>query len=235
LLKYLADSGNGRTKAGKRRFRLFGCACCRRIAGQLDANSLSAVEAVERSADGLLDKQELAKVEQKTLHRAWGAAPDTRKSRALWACHNAVRQGAPPKRAAAVVHLVSGVVAGGDRHEIRRAARVGRATPGLTALRAEEVAQCGLLRCIFGNPFRLSPPLPPAVLAWNDGTVRRLAEGAYDDRRLPEGTLDPGRLAILADALLDAGCADENLLTHLRRPGPHVRGCHALDFILGRA
>jgi hypothetical protein len=41
---------------------------------------------------------------------------------------------------------------------------------------------------------------------------------------LPEGTLDPTRLAALADAIEDAGCTDADLLGHLRGPGPHVRG-----------
>jgi biotin carboxyl carrier protein len=91
-----------------------------------------------------------------------------------------------------------------------------------------------LLRCIFGNPFRPQTPLPPAVLAWNDGTVRRLAEGIYEERQLPAGTLDAARLAILADALLDAGCDDEELIAHCRNEGPHVRGCWTIDLILGK-
>jgi hypothetical protein len=90
------------------------------------------------------------------------------------------------------------------------------------------------VRDIFGNPFRRSPPPPPAVLAWNDRTVSRLAQAAYDERHLPAGTLDPGRLGILADALLDAGCEDEALIQHCRAPGPHVRGCWAIDLILGK-
>jgi hypothetical protein len=37
-------------------------------------------------------------------------------------------------------------------------------------------------------------------------------------------------------ALLEAaGCTDAELLAHLRSPGPHVKGCHAIDAILGRA
>lgn len=48
------------------------------------------------------------------------------------------------------------------------------------------------------------------------------------------GRLDPVRLGVLSDALLDDGCNDEGLLGHLRSPGPHVRGCWALDLILGR-
>ena len=42
------------------------------------------------------------------------------------------------------------------------------------------------------------------------------------------------RLPILADALEDAGCGDVDILAHLRGPGPHVRGCWAVDPLLGR-
>jgi len=52
--------------------------------------------------------------------------------------------------------------------------------------------------------------------------VRELARAVYDDRRLPEGTLDPARLAVLADALEDAGCTDADVLGHFRSPEPHV-------------
>jgi hypothetical protein len=38
----------------------------------------------------------------------------------------------------------------------------------------------------------------------------------------------------LADALEDAGCTDADILSHLRSPGPHVRGCWALDLLLGK-
>jgi hypothetical protein len=51
---------------------------------------------------------------------------------------------------------------------------------------------------------------------------------------MPAGTLDTARLAILADALLDAGCEKEELIQHCRNDGPHVRGCWALDLILGK-
>jgi hypothetical protein len=99
----------------------------------------------------------------------------------------------------------------------------------------EQRHQATLLRDLLGNAIRPSPPLPLAVLAWSDGTVRRLAETVYEERRTPEGTLDPARLAILADALLDAGCEDEELIRHCRSEGPHVRGCWAVDLILGKS
>lgn len=67
--------------------------------------------------------------------------------------------------------------------------------------------------------------------------------GSYDWEDCPycggtgtisDGTLDPVRLAILADALEDADCDHADLLTHLRGPGPHVRGCWAVDLLLGK-
>jgi hypothetical protein len=61
-----------------------------------------------------------------------------------------------------------------------------------------------------------------------------MAEAIYEERKMSEGTLDTARLAILADALLDAGCDSEDLIQHCRQPGPHVRGCWAIDLILGK-
>jgi hypothetical protein len=90
--------------------------------------------------------------------------------------------------------------------------------------------EAGLLRDIVGNPFR------PVSLeaAWLTADVVALAQAAYDDRLLPSGHLDPQRLAILADALEEAGCAEAELLGHLRGPGPHLRGCFVIDLLLNR-
>jgi hypothetical protein len=41
-------------------------------------------------------------------------------------------------------------------------------------------------------------------------------------------------MPVLADALEDAGCGDAELLGHLRGPGPHARGCFALDLLTGK-
>jgi hypothetical protein len=76
--------------------------------------------------------------------------------------------------------------------------------------------------------------VPLSVLAWRDGTVVRLAQAAYQERILPSGHLDATRLAVLADALQEAGCTDPAVLDHLRGLGPHVRGCHVLDATLAR-
>ena len=88
-----------------------------------------------------------------------------------------------------------------------------------------------MLHCVFGNPFR------PVVLnpAWRTPIVTALATAAYEDRVLPAGTLDPDRLAILADALEDAGCTDADILDHCRSGGPHVRGCWVVDLVLSKS
>ncbi len=91
---------------------------------------------------------------------------------------------------------------------------------------AENLAMCDELRCIFGNPFR-PVSVPAAWLAWNEGTVRRLAEAIYAERAFQ-------RLPILADALEEAGCDNADILAHLRVPGPHARGCWVLDLLLSK-
>jgi len=48
------------------------------------------------------------------------------------------------------------------------------------------------------------------------------------------GLLDNDRLAVLGDALEEAGCTNRAVLAHLRSPGPHARGCWALDLLLGK-
>jgi hypothetical protein len=99
------------------------------------------------------------------------------------------------------------------------------------ARKAERAAQADILRDIFGNPFR-----PVAFDSmWLTSTAKALAAAAYDDPTLPAGTLQLYRLAVLADALEDAGCDNGDILGHLRGPGPHVRGCWVLDLLLGKS
>jgi hypothetical protein len=64
--------------------------------------------------------------------------------------------------------------------------------------------------------------------------VVQLARAAYEERILPAGHLDPARLAVLADALEEAGCDNTEMLAHLRSPGPHVRGCYVIDAIMSK-
>jgi hypothetical protein len=81
-----------------------------------------------------------------------------------------------------------------------------------------------LVREIFDNPFR------PAAFdtAWRTSDAMALATGIYEERAFD-------RMPILADALQDAGCTSEDILNHLRDAhATHVRGCWALDLVLGK-
>ena len=100
----------------------------------------------------------------------------------------------------------------------------------MAASREENASLCKVPRDLFGNPFR-----PVAVeRAWLTAAGQELAQAAYEQRLLPSAELGPERLAVLADALEEAGCTDADILSHLRGPGPHVRGCWALDLILSK-
>jgi len=91
---------------------------------------------------------------------------------------------------------------------------------------AERKCQCDLLRDIFGNPFRPFS-VDESWLRWNDATIRRMAACIYEERAFD-------RLPILHDALLDAGCDNEDMLAHCRSEGPHVRGCWVVDLLLDK-
>jgi len=84
-------------------------------------------------------------------------------------------------------------------------------------------AQCALLREVFGNPFR-PITLNPSWLTFN---ITALAQKIYSDR-----TFD--RLPLLADELEKSGCDNGEILGHCRGSGLHVRGCWALDLVLGK-
>lgn len=109
-----------------------------------------------------------------------------------------------------------------------------------------------------------------SLAPWLTPDAISLAQAAWDDR-LPNGTLASDRLAVLADALEEAGCVEQALLAHLRArvvcrhcegaaidpheasdeetgevpdcpfcdddgtvPATHIRGCWALDLVLGK-
>jgi hypothetical protein len=97
------------------------------------------------------------------------------------------------------------------------------------AVPEDSTEQLGIIRDVFGNPFRPATVDP----AWRTPAVMSLARATYDEHLLPSGKLDPARLAVLADALEEAGAAG-GLLDHLRGPGPHVRGCFVVDLILAK-
>ena len=94
-----------------------------------------------------------------------------------------------------------------------------------SARRAEREVRANIVRDIFGNPFR------PVAFAptWRTTDAVALARGIYDDRAFD-------RMPILADALQDAGCDNDDILGHCRDTGtPHARGCWVVDHVLGQS
>jgi hypothetical protein len=217
-----------RGKASDRKLRLFACVCCRSFLPKLYseqriAEQRIAVELAERLADGMASEEE----RRQALMDAEGALdvlfPGGNNSAAQAAVNKlaSIASSATHAREVALTPAGAFFVHGPLTHAIM--------------IHGDCRWLASLLRDIFGNPFRPSPPLPPAVLAWNDRTIPRIAQVIYDDRKLPEGTLNSGTQSILADALLDAGCDNDDLIQHCRSEGPHVRGCWAVDLILGKS
>jgi hypothetical protein len=107
------------------------------------------------------------------------------------------------------VSFAAEVASGNSRHVVGR--------------RLQQV-HADLLRCVFGNPFREVK----FDKKWRTDTVVAMARGMYESR-------DFGAMPILADALQDAGCENDDVLNHCRGPGSHARGCWVVDWVLGKS
>jgi hypothetical protein len=200
-----------------RKLRLFAVACCRNLvprmrSGRAAARSLA--DLAEKFADGHVEQEELREAVGNRQAKDWeeAIARCICGPAALRAVHGVVYCA---EKFASVAWVKDHP---GQRQE-SKGARAARA--------AEAATQVALLRCVFGNPFRRTT-VSPDWLVWSDSTLPRLAEAIYDDRAF-------GHLPVLADALEDAGCTDPDILSHLRSPGVHVRGCWALDLVLGKS
>jgi hypothetical protein len=80
-----------------------------------------------------------------------------------------------------------------------------------------------IFRDVFGNPFH-----PVSLdLRWRTSDTLALGRRMYESR-------DFGPMPILADALQEAGCDNDDILHHCRQPGVHVRGCWVVDLVIDR-
>jgi hypothetical protein len=217
-------------KVAVRKLRLFAAACCRAAWPLLgDPRSRLAVGVAELYADNRRVTHQLA------VAREDAAAVIASLDMAQPARVTAARQAADCC----------------DPDAWLAAARCSRSPPYSTPADVH----AGLLRDVVPGPGGCGGRrLPP----WPTRDVLAVARSAYRGRR-PDGTLEPDALAALSDALEDAGCRDAPLLFHLRglvrdhvwaqyypaavaeraayvpQRGPHVRGCWALDIVLGLA
>jgi hypothetical protein len=87
----------------------------------------------------------------------------------------------------------------------------------------ERQQQSSVLRDLFGDLFCPISADP----SWITSTVFSLASRMYDSR-------DFSPMPILADALQDAGCDNNDILNHCRSTGVHVRGCWVVDLLIGK-
>jgi hypothetical protein len=203
-------------RSNDRKLRLWACACCRRLGELLtDPRSRVAVDAAEQHADGLL---------MKTAVKA--AARDAKKPPQVKLSFSFARRGEYTAEqwaaSAAALTLYSDPSHFSQTAAIRAAIAMDRA--GKMDRRAEDAAQVAVLRDIFGNPFRPVSFSP----AWRTDTAIALARTMYEAREF-------SAMPILADALQDAGCDSEAVLTHCRDTSlAHVRGCWVIDLVLGK-
>jgi len=244
----------------ERKVRLFVCACYRQAWPLLDGATRRAVKVSERYVDREAGWRRRVNITAEEPRGAWLVAAQSvadRLTRAVAAAGRraVVRSRRPAARAAAEAvratrydlfdrHFAyDGVqaamnVVGALAHALAHAAVAGTSADDFgTRVPSWSEAhdgfyhearrrQAGLLEDLAGELFR-----PPVFVrgSWLDhdgGLAFALARCVYGRRAFD-------RLPVLADALEDAGCDHAGLLEHLRSPGPHVRGCWALDSILG--
>jgi hypothetical protein len=232
-------------RASDRKHRPHLCAGCRQMWHMLyDDGSRMAVEVAERYADGNATERDLKDADWHAEPAGWMQFLDTPSLRFF-----GPEQTLPPE----IRRLVDmGVLteeayrSGAERIEVADPEALSRV--GLAASLAERCISFGfeldgwvyrhlgqewvghvgwpggsLIRDLFANPFRPVAFDP----RWRTSDVVGLARAIYDDRAFD-------RLPILADALMDAGCDDEQILAHCRSDGPHVRGCWVVDLVLGK-
>jgi hypothetical protein len=208
-----------RTFAIERKARLFVVACCRKLSHLFGAESLREwVEVAEQFADRLASSSDLARAHMQARRVAeWGGP--------LWCAGwytdplSGAMAHAGMKDSPAVLAVAATLVDAWAGAEL--------CLPWATALGMDPASQAAVLRDVVHSPHR-AVHVRHAWRLWNNRTVYRMAERIYEGQRWPD-------LPILADALLDAGCDSEEILSHCRRQERvHVRGCWVVDLLLGK-
>ncbi len=220
------------------RLRLFACACLRRVWDLLDGDHRKVVEMIEAYArtptpGGFWAVQKVwwtvgNRAGGEYAHLGRGSADDPRAFLSVSArnlASNAVGQAAEMKpTTAANCHREAAVAVAAVR--LAEGLPPGSSAPrnpwrDLHPGREDLAVHAALLRDVVGNPFR------PVILdpAWLTPSVGALAAAIDAERAFDQ-------LPILADALEEAGCTDEDVLDHCRRPGVHALGCWVVDLLL---
>src|SRR5579884_424132 len=212
-----------------RKAYLLGFAYCRRIVHLIDSQDWRrAVERVELHADNRDPRLVPDLIAGCVADDARGSAGRCRQRLAVAAAEVLCRRSPSLRDIGCLAAEAVAYAALGDHgfHVPGRAeARLDSAWQA--AFEAERAVQADLVRCILGDPWRPRinrAPLRSSVMR----AAATLAHKIYNERLF-------GEMPLLADALERAGCHDEQVLGHLRGPGPHALGCHVLDALTGRA
>jgi hypothetical protein len=213
--------------------------CCRRIDDLItDPASRQAIEAVGetarplpadrgqrdaavRAARGVVDR-----ISQQVGGPAGALAPVASPAWAAWRL--AAANWADPAEAHRAAEDV-----GRACQEGRCAHTTGPGQDPRRAHRAEAVAQSGILRELFGNPFQSGSVVLPEP-RWFDFLVpsRRAASAARQMAREVAERMTFADMPRLGELLRAAGCTEANVLEHCAKAGGHVRGCWVLSAIL---
>jgi hypothetical protein len=217
-----------RPRPNRRKLRLFACACLRPFQHLLSASGQRAIEVAEQFADGIATEEERASAEDNADRNPDLDSDGTSPGYWLASAAHAVVSSSARQAAYGTPSGISSAIS-----TATAPAEWGGEVPSWVPPGGDEPVhrvQAHLLRDVFGNPFR------PVTLrgSWLTRAVVSLAQAAHNERLMPSGQLDSARLTILADALEEAGCTERAILDHLRGPGPHVRGCFAVDLLLAR-
>jgi hypothetical protein len=201
-------------KQAARRLRLFGVACIRGLGDLLSDADRSDLLLSERYADGFVTYPELEAVSKQVVLQP-GDLSQLISDSVGWAVLGYC--GDHPATDPDNFHVWEPFRA------IHRAAQVvAKATGRREAFCKARRQHVAILRDIAVNPSVVFDP------AWRTSTAVAIAQGMYESR-------DFGAMPILADALQDAGCDDEAVLTHCRDVSlAHVRGCWVVDLVLGK-
>jgi hypothetical protein len=208
-------------KVGHRKLRLFSAACCKQVSQVLSERESDSLQLAEKYADEFVTGGS-GQTEEEARYAVSNAIAVA--NACAVACARATHSAADAAHAGrlAVKALISSYL---DSGGLRAGSEADADAVSCRTGSGDRSIQTALLRCVIGNPFRLVT-LAPACLAWNEGTVKRLAESIYNDQAFH-------LLPVLADALEDAGCDNADILTHCRRHKEHVRGCWVPDLLLG--
>jgi hypothetical protein len=211
-----------RGKASDRTLRLFAVACCRRVWRLFrDPRSQYAVETAERFADGCVSDEE-----RQLARRAAAAVIAELWEQAGVLTSKEFDYATVPEHTAATILVDDANLAARQSLYIASDMWMFPSPDSEALAEGEGSAELTFVRDIFGKPFR-PITLDPAWLTWHDGLLMSMARQMYDSR-------DFSDMPILADALEEARCPDQDILAHCRSGAEHVRGCWVLDAIMNR-